>query len=144
MLVWRCFPFTPCLEQTSVSGQNGYGFAAVAGAQREHSLIWGNFRPDTPAMLRLPTFPRLRRSNIVRPTTPTFLSEVEAAPPTKPVVYSPVPTCMYTCQFPFYKPKAHILPSTRLEEPSQPGCDRQISFCNEMPYAYVEKMPDNY
>jgi hypothetical protein len=27
----------------------------------------------------------------VRPTTPTFLSEVEEVPPTKPVVYSPVP-----------------------------------------------------
>lgn len=28
----------------------------------------------------------------VNPTTPTFLSDVEAAPDTKPVVYSPVPT----------------------------------------------------
>ncbi len=28
----------------------------------------------------------------VKPTTPTFLSEVDAAPETKPVVYSPVPT----------------------------------------------------
>ncbi len=27
------------------------------------------------------------------PTTPTFLSDPEAPPPTKPVVYSPVPTC---------------------------------------------------
>jgi hypothetical protein len=39
----------------------------------------------------LPTFPRRRRSNSVNPTTPTFLSDVEAPPPTKPVVYSPVP-----------------------------------------------------
>lgn len=38
------------------------------------------------------TFPLRRRSNSVKPTTPTFLSEVDAAPPTKPVVYSPVPT----------------------------------------------------
>jgi hypothetical protein len=28
----------------------------------------------------------------VKPTTPTFLSDVEAAPETNPVVYSPVPT----------------------------------------------------
>lgn len=28
----------------------------------------------------------------MRPTTPTFLSLPDAAPPTKPVVYSPVPT----------------------------------------------------
>jgi hypothetical protein len=43
-------------------------------------------------MLNFPTFPRRRKSNMVRPTTPTFLSEPEAPPPTKPVVYSPVPT----------------------------------------------------
>jgi len=29
---------------------------------------------------------------MVRPTTPTFLSDPEAPPPTNPVVYSPVPT----------------------------------------------------
>jgi hypothetical protein len=53
----------------------------------------GNLRPETPTMLSLPTLPRRRRSKRVKPTTPTFLSEPEAAPPTKPVVYSPVPTC---------------------------------------------------
>jgi hypothetical protein len=53
----------------------------------------GNFRPDTPTMLNFPTLPRRRKSNMVNPTTPTFLSEPEAPPPTKPVVYSPVPTC---------------------------------------------------
>lgn len=44
-------------------------------------------------MDRFPTLPRLRRSKRVNPTTPTFLSDLEAPPPTKPVVYSPVPTC---------------------------------------------------
>ena len=29
---------------------------------------------------------------MVNPTTPTFLSDPEAPPPTNPVVYSPVPT----------------------------------------------------
>lgn len=53
----------------------------------------GNLSPDTPTMLRSPTLPRRRRSNSVSPTTPTFLSDVDAPPPTKPVVYSPVPTC---------------------------------------------------
>lgn len=43
-------------------------------------------------MLKLPTFPRRLRSKRVRPTTPTFLSDPDAPPPTKPVVYSPVPT----------------------------------------------------
>jgi hypothetical protein len=56
------------------------------------SRIPGNFFPDTPTMLKSPTLPRRRRSNSVRPTTPTFLSEPEAPPPTNPVVYSPVPT----------------------------------------------------
>lgn len=51
----------------------------------------GNFLPLTPAMARWPTLARRRRSKRVRPTTPTFLSEPEAPPPTKPVVYSPVP-----------------------------------------------------
>lgn len=60
-----------------------------------HALIAGNFLPDTPTILNLPTLPRRRRSNIVNPTTPTFLSEPEAPPPTKPVVYSPVPTYNY-------------------------------------------------
>lgn len=52
----------------------------------------GNLPPDTPTMDRSPTLPRLRRSKRVSPTTPTFLSDLEAPPPTKPVVYSPVPT----------------------------------------------------
>ena len=56
------------------------------------SRIAGYFVPDVPTMESFPTFPRRRRSNIVRPTTPTFLSLPEAPPPTKPVVYSPVPT----------------------------------------------------
>lgn len=55
--------------------------------------IAGNFPPETPTMERFPTLPRLRRSNSVKPTTPTFLSDFEAPPPTNPVVYSPVPTC---------------------------------------------------
>ena len=45
-----------------------------------------------PTIESFPTFPRRRRSKRVNPTTPTFLSEPEAPPPTKPVVYSPVPT----------------------------------------------------
>lgn len=53
----------------------------------------GNFFPLTPTMLSLLTFSRRRRSNKLRPTTPTFLSEPEAPVPTQPVVYSPVPTC---------------------------------------------------
>lgn len=60
-------------------------------------LIAGNLDPFTPTMLSLPTFPLRRRSKSVNPTTPTFLSEVDAPPPTKPVVYSPVPT-YYTLQ----------------------------------------------
>jgi hypothetical protein len=59
-----------------------------------HSRIAGNLPPETPTMESFPTFPRLRRSNRVKPTTPTFLSDVDAAPPTNPVVYSPVPTWM--------------------------------------------------
>jgi hypothetical protein len=54
--------------------------------------IAGYFVPDVPTMESFPTFPRRRKSNIVKPTTPTFLSLPEAPPPTKPVVYSPVPT----------------------------------------------------
>ena len=52
----------------------------------------GYFDPDVPTIDSFPTFPRRRRSNIVNPTTPTFLSDPEAPPPTNPVVYSPVPT----------------------------------------------------
>ncbi|PHH86529.1 hypothetical protein CDD83_10107 [Cordyceps sp. RAO-2017] len=54
--------------------------------------IAGNLVPSTPAMLSRPTLPRRRRSNSVSATTPAFLSEAEGPPPTKPVVYSPVPT----------------------------------------------------
>lgn len=56
-----------------------------------HVRMAGNLVPLTPTMPSRPTFPRRRRSNMVRPTTPTFLSDAEAPPPTKPVVYSPVP-----------------------------------------------------
>ena len=63
------------------------------------SRIAGNLPPETPTIESFPTFPRLRRSNRVRPTTPTFLSDLEAPPPTNPVVYSPVPTWNF-CQFP--------------------------------------------
>lgn len=52
----------------------------------------GYFDPEVPTIESFPTLPRRRRSNIVNPTTPTFLSDPEAPPPTKPVVYSPVPT----------------------------------------------------
>lgn len=55
-------------------------------------LMAGNLVPLTPTMPSWLTLPRLLRSKRVRPTTPTFLSEPEAPPPTKPVVYSPVPT----------------------------------------------------
>lgn len=54
--------------------------------------IAGNLCPDVPTIESFPTFPRRRKSNKVRPTTPTFLSDPDAPPPTKPVVYSPVPT----------------------------------------------------
>lgn len=66
-------------------------YAAVKKQLRDPRIA-GNLPPETPTMDSLPTLPRLRRSNSVRPTTPTFLSEVDAPPPTKPVVYSPVPT----------------------------------------------------
>lgn len=55
-------------------------------------LMAGYLFPDVPTMLNLPTFPRLLKSNMVKPTTPTFLSDPDIPPPTKPVVYSPVPT----------------------------------------------------
>jgi hypothetical protein len=58
---------------------------------RRNLRIAGNLVPLTPAMPSWLTLPRRRRSNRVRPTTPTFLSEPEAPVPTKPVVYSPVP-----------------------------------------------------
>jgi hypothetical protein len=57
-----------------------------------NSRIAGNLPPETPTMDSFPTLPRLRRSNSVKPTTPTFLSDLDAPPPTNPVVYSPVPT----------------------------------------------------
>ena len=58
----------------------------------------GYFVPDVPTMLKLPTLPLRRKSNRVNPTTPTFLSEPDMSPPTKPVVYSPVPTwCGFSC-----------------------------------------------
>jgi hypothetical protein len=43
-------------------------------------------------MLCWAVVPKDDENSRVKPTTPTFLSEVEAAPETKPVVYSPVPT----------------------------------------------------
>jgi len=46
----------------------------------------------TPHIAIRSTFPLLRRSNIVRATTPAPLSLSAAVPPTYPVVYSPVPT----------------------------------------------------
>ena len=52
----------------------------------------GNLEPDVPTILSLPTFPRRRKSKRVSPTTPTFLSEPDCPPLTKPVVYSPEPT----------------------------------------------------
>ena len=58
----------------------------------EDIRIAGYFWPDVPTIDSLPTFPRRRRSNNVNPTTPIFLSDPDAAPPTNPVVYSPVPT----------------------------------------------------
>lgn len=58
----------------------------------ENLRIAGYFDPEVPTIDSFPTFPLRRRSNNVRPTTPTFLSEPEAPVPTKPVVYSPVPT----------------------------------------------------
>jgi hypothetical protein len=54
--------------------------------------IAGYFDPVMPTIDSFPTFPRRRRSKSVSPTTPTFLSDPEAPVPTKPVVYSPVPT----------------------------------------------------
>ena len=58
----------------------------------KNARIAGYLLPDVPTIDNFPTFPRRRRSNIVNPTTPTFLSDPEAPVPTKPVVYSPVPT----------------------------------------------------
>ncbi len=56
--------------------------------------VWAvpHLLPDVPTIDSLPTLPRLRRSKSVKPTTPTFLSLPDIPPPTKPVVYSPVPT----------------------------------------------------
>lgn len=64
----------------------------VMRIEEERIRMAGYFDPDVPTIDNFPTFPRRRRSNIVNPTTPTFLSEPEAPPPTNPVVYSPVPT----------------------------------------------------
>ena len=64
----------------------------VLSEEESDIRIAGYFVPLVPTMESCPTFPRRRRSNIVRPTTPTFLSLPEAPPPTNPVVYSPVPT----------------------------------------------------
>lgn len=61
-------------------------------ALRDYSRIAGNLLPEVPTMDSFPTLPRRRKSKRVKPTTPTFLSDPEAPPPTKPVVYSPVPT----------------------------------------------------
>ena len=60
--------------------------------ERRGVRMAGYFDPEVPTIDSFPTFPRRRKSNIVKPTTPTFLSEPEAPPPTNPVVYSPVPT----------------------------------------------------
>jgi hypothetical protein len=81
MFLWRCSP---------VQGNQcqGHQIKLQACSLR----IAGNFVPLTPTIPSLPTLPLRRRSNKVSPTTPTFLSEPEAPPPTKPVVYSPVPT----------------------------------------------------
>jgi hypothetical protein len=62
------------------------------GGEGEDERMAGYLFPDVPTMLNFPTLPRRRRSNMVNPTTPTFLSDPDAPPPTKPVVYSPVPT----------------------------------------------------
>lgn len=80
MFLSRCSPGNVRTEQS-------YGFGW-------HSRIAGNLLPEVPTILSFPTLPRLLRSNMVKPTTPTFLSDPEAPPPTKPVVYSPVPTCV--------------------------------------------------
>jgi hypothetical protein len=81
----RCFSANARLSRSAVHLHE-------ACAHRENSRIAGNLPPETPTMESFPTFPRLRRSNRVKPTTPTFLSDLEAPPPTNPVVYSPVPT----------------------------------------------------
>lgn len=66
---------------------------SLSGLRYWYLRMPGNLEPETPTMLSFPTLPLRRRSKRDNPTTPTFLSEPEAAPPTKPVVYSPVPTC---------------------------------------------------
>jgi len=76
----------------------------------------GNFVPQVPTMLRCPTLPRRRRSKSVSPTTPIFLSEVEAAPPTKPVVYSPEPHYVRHVHIIHNTPGSR-LPLARLGEP---------------------------
>lgn len=76
---------------TLARGSLDVGKQGMEDVGQLYSRMAGNFFPLTPAMPNLPTLPLLRRSNMDRPTTPTFLSEPEAPPPTKPVVYSPVP-----------------------------------------------------
>lgn len=77
---------------------NGFNCRSRGRFSEQARKVWGdiriagNFPPDVPTMDNFPTFPRRRRSNSVNPTTPTFLSDPEAPPPTNPVVYSPVPT----------------------------------------------------
>ena len=84
MFLWRCSP---------EEGKNEPAKAAVNYWDLHRYIrIAGNLVPDVPTILRFPTFPLLLRSKRVRPTTPIFLSEPDMPPPTKPVVYSPVPT----------------------------------------------------
>lgn len=78
---WRCSPV--CAQHACSHASLNWHYLRIAG----------NLSPETPTMDSWPTLPLRRRSNKVSPTTPTFLSEVDAPPPTKPVVYSPVPTC---------------------------------------------------
>lgn len=82
MFWWRCSPVEAVSQMPSCAPSS-----FVMGLR-----IAGYFVPLTPTIPRLPTLPLRRRSNKVSPTTPTFLSEPEAPVPTKPVVYSPVPT----------------------------------------------------
>ncbi len=76
------------LRCSRIAGNLSRGQTGIEGT------VWvmPHLLPDVPTIDNLPTFPRLRRSNSVKPTTPTFLSLPDIPPPTKPVVYSPVPT----------------------------------------------------
>jgi hypothetical protein len=84
-MLLRCFSVGARLRRISIESANQLSRGC-------NSRIAGNLPPDTPTMESLPTFPRRRRSKRVSPTTPTFLSDLDAPPPTNPVVYSPVPT----------------------------------------------------